>query len=58
MLQLNFQTNKLIHFVSLIFSKQFIISYLAQNLVSLVSFVSHFRETNILFSPVLPAYGW
>jgi len=40
-------TYKLFHFVSLIFIKYLIINKLSENLVSLVSSVSHFRETNI-----------
>ena len=44
-LSIDLLTYPLFHFVSPVFIKELNINYLTQNLVSLVSFVSHFRET-------------
>ncbi|MDB5157864.1 MAG: hypothetical protein JWR50_2571 [Mucilaginibacter sp.] len=45
-LSINLLTYPLLHFVSPIFINQLTYRSLTKNLVSSVSFVSHFRETN------------
>jgi hypothetical protein len=47
-------TDKLFHFVSLVFYNDLIFNLLSRNLVSSVSFVSHFRETNTLANYLRP----